>query len=49
LPLAVLVPVFTAGHWMNEMWFCRKWSAHFENAGEAPRMLWDLSPGAERI
>jgi predicted metal-dependent phosphoesterase TrpH len=49
LPLAVLVPVFTAGHWMNEMWFCRKWSAHFENAGEAPRMLWDLGPGAERI
>jgi predicted metal-dependent phosphoesterase TrpH len=49
LPLTVLVPVFTAGHWMNELWFCKKWAAHFENAGAAPRMLWDLSPKAERV
>ena len=49
LPLAVLVPVFTAGHWMNEKWFCRKWATHFEDARESPRMLWDMSPGAERI
>jgi predicted metal-dependent phosphoesterase TrpH len=49
LPLAILVPVFTAGHWMNEMWFCRKWIAHFEVAGGTPRMLWDISPGADQI
>ena len=49
LPLAVLVPVFTAGHWMNEKWFCRKWATHFEDAHESPRMLWDMRPGAERI
>jgi len=48
LPLSVLVPVFTAAHWVNEVWFCRKWQKHFENA-EAPRMLWDLSAGAERV
>jgi hypothetical protein len=49
LPLAVLVPVFTLGHWMNEMWFCRKWTAHFEDVAVTPRMLWDMSPGAEQI
>ena len=49
LPLAVLVPLFTLGHWMNEMWFCRKWTAHFEDAAGTPRMLWDMSPGAEQI
>src|SRR2546425_13229400 len=26
-PLALLVPVFTACHWINEIRFCRKWSA----------------------
>jgi predicted metal-dependent phosphoesterase TrpH len=49
LPLGVLVPVFTAGHWINEMWFCQKWAAHFKRAGESQRMLWDLQPEAERI
>jgi len=29
LPLGVLIPVITAAHWANEMWFCRKWTAHF--------------------
>lgn len=48
LPLGALVPVFTAAHWMNEMWFCKKWAAHFESAERAPRMLWDLNAGAER-
>jgi len=49
LPLAALVPVVTAGHWMNEMWFCRKWAAHFADGAESPRMLWDLNPGVERV
>jgi len=46
--LSVLVPAFTAAHWVNEVWFCRKWQRHFEQGG-APRMLWDLSAGAERV
>jgi predicted metal-dependent phosphoesterase TrpH len=49
LPLAILVPLFTAGHWVNEMWFCRKWAAHLDERGESPRMLWDVIPGAEQI
>src|SRR6202163_1247450 len=30
LPLTVLVPAITAGHWLNEMRFCRKWTAALE-------------------
>jgi predicted metal-dependent phosphoesterase TrpH len=41
LPITVLVPAITAGHWLNEMRFCRKWSAALES-GERPRMLWKL-------
>src|SRR5262249_41282582 len=48
LPLSVLVPAFTAAHWVKEVWFCTKWQRHFEQGG-APRMLWDLSAGAERV
>jgi len=49
LPLSLLVPAFTAAHWLNEVWFCRKWEKHFADGEKAPRMLWDLSAGAERI
>ena len=49
LPLAILIPAFTAAHWVNEVWFCKKWERHFEDATKAPRMLWDLSAGAERV
>jgi predicted metal-dependent phosphoesterase TrpH len=42
LPLAVLVPAFTAGHWLNEMRFCRKWAAAIEKKKRQPRMLWDM-------
>lgn len=42
LPLAVLVPACTASHWMNEMRFCRKWSAVLEKEVKRPRMLWDV-------
>lgn len=48
LPLSVLVPAITAIHWMHELWFCQKWTRHFADAEKAPRMLWDLSAGAER-
>jgi len=46
-PLAVLVPAFSAGHWINEIRFCRKWTAAMENAGKRKRMLWDINPGLE--
>jgi predicted metal-dependent phosphoesterase TrpH len=41
-PFALLVPAFTAGHWMNEIRFCRKWSAAMESGKNRKRMLWDL-------
>ena len=47
-PLTALIPLITAGHWANEIWFCKKWAAHFEDKSRAPRMLWDLQAGAER-
>ena len=41
-PLAVLVPAFTAGHWLNEIHFCKKWTAAIEREQRNPRMLWDV-------
>jgi len=48
-PLAALIPVITAGHWMNEILFCRRWAAHFQEEAKTPRMLWDLNVGTEQI
>jgi predicted metal-dependent phosphoesterase TrpH len=42
MPLAALVPAFTAGHWLNEVRFCRKWSAILEKDEKRPRVLWNL-------
>jgi len=42
LPLTVLIPCITLGHWLNEMHFCRKWTAALENGETRPRMLWDV-------
>jgi len=42
LPLTVLVPAITGAHWVNEISFCRKWSAALENTGKRPRMLWEM-------
>jgi predicted metal-dependent phosphoesterase TrpH len=47
LPLAALVPAFTAGHWLNEMRFCRKWTAVIEKKKKHPRMLWDMDSSFE--
>ena len=41
-PFALLVPAFTAGHWLNEIRFCRKWTAALEHGEKRKRMLWDL-------
>jgi predicted metal-dependent phosphoesterase TrpH len=47
LPVTVLVPAITAGHWLNEMRFCRKWTAALESEEKSPRMLWKLDSGLE--
>jgi predicted metal-dependent phosphoesterase TrpH len=47
LPLTVLVPAITAGHWLNEMRFCRKWTAALEAEENNPRILWKLDAGLE--
>lgn len=41
-PLALFVPIATAGHWLNEIRFCKKWAAALENRAQRPRMLWDM-------
>ena len=46
-PLALLVPAFTMGHWVNEIRFCKKWSAFMESAEKRPRMLWEMDSSFE--
>jgi len=46
-PLALLVPAFTLSHWVQEIRFCRKWSAALEGDGNRRRMLWDLDSNFE--
>ena len=41
-PLALLVPAFTLSHWLNEIRFCKKWSALMERGEKRRRMLWDM-------
>jgi hypothetical protein len=46
-PISVLVPAFTAGHWLNEIRFCKKWSAVLERQEKRPRMLWEVDSPME--
>ncbi len=46
-PLSLLVPAFTAGHWLNEMRFCRKWSAALASGEKRQRMFWDMDSSFE--
>ena len=46
-PTAILVPAFTAGHWLNEIRFCKKWAAALEREEKRPRMLWDVDSRLE--
>jgi predicted metal-dependent phosphoesterase TrpH len=46
MPLAALVPAFTASHWLNEMRFCRKWSRRLEKRAKQ-RVPWNLGSGLE--
>jgi predicted metal-dependent phosphoesterase TrpH len=47
MPLAVFVPAFTAGHWLNEVRFCRKWSTKLDNEMKATRLPWQLDSSLE--
>jgi predicted metal-dependent phosphoesterase TrpH len=47
MPLAPLVPVVTAGHWMNEIRFCQKWVAALERGEKRQRMFWDMDSSFE--
>lgn len=46
-PLALLVPACVGGHWLNEIRFCKKWSAALESGQRRPRMLWDIDASFE--
>ena len=39
VPIALLVPAFTAGHWLNEIRFCKKWAAQAEAREESKQRL----------
>lgn len=47
LPFTVLIPCFTVGHWLNEIRFCKKWTATLESGETRPRMLWDVDVDAQ--
>jgi len=47
MPLTALVPAFTAGHWLNEIRFCRKWAAKLGSEEKQARLLWQLDSGLE--
>jgi hypothetical protein len=47
MPLAAFVPAFTAAHWLNEIRFCRKWSAKLDGGQKPSRLLWQLDAGLE--
>jgi len=42
LPLTVFVPAITAGHWLNEIRFCKHWRRRLEGKAKHPKMLWEL-------
>jgi predicted metal-dependent phosphoesterase TrpH len=43
-PVTVLVPLFTANHWFNEIRFCKKWTGIVEGGRTSRHMLWELDP-----
>jgi predicted metal-dependent phosphoesterase TrpH len=47
MPLAPLVPIVTAGHWLNEIRFCQKWVAALERGERHRRMFWDMDSSFE--
>jgi predicted metal-dependent phosphoesterase TrpH len=47
LPLSILIPAITAGHWLNEIRFCKKWTAPVLGETQPPRMLWEADSAFE--
>jgi predicted metal-dependent phosphoesterase TrpH len=47
LPLALLVPAFTFGHWSNEIRFSKQWVRLLEDGDKRPRMRWELDATLE--
>jgi predicted metal-dependent phosphoesterase TrpH len=41
-PLAVLLPIITVSHWMNEIRFCKQWAPKVNGSKSTLRLLWDL-------
>ena len=46
-PLALLVPAFTLNHWINDIRFCKKWSALLVSGVKRRRMLWEMDSSFE--
>jgi predicted metal-dependent phosphoesterase TrpH len=47
LPLTPLIPAVTGFHWLNEIRFCKQWTARLAREEKSPRMLWDVDAGFE--
>jgi predicted metal-dependent phosphoesterase TrpH len=47
LPVTILIPAIIAGHWLNEILFCKHWTAKLEQTERNPRMIWDFDSGFE--
>jgi len=47
LPFTFLVPVITAGHWLNEIRFCKRWAPRLVGKTARARMLWEVEPSLE--
>jgi predicted metal-dependent phosphoesterase TrpH len=47
MPLTVMVPAFTAAHWLNEIRFCRKWTSKLEREERELRLLCPLNSRLE--
>ena len=47
LPFTFLVPIITAGHWLNELRFCKQWAPRLNGESGKTRMLWELDSDFE--
>jgi len=47
VPLTVFIPAITAFHWLNEMRFCKQWTAKLGDKQKSPRLLWDVDSSFE--
>ena len=47
LPFTFLIPAITAGHWLNELRFCKKWGPQLNGQTHKPRMLWEVDARLE--